>query len=138
LAQRKQLDRHGQLAKNGRLLTDRGNFRCNHIDMSLAASLTRRVSIRLALAFVYNHSIHAHVIGEITDMSRPIVIELEMPGDLKQFRLPKGVNRRLQDLLDKQSRDGKLSRAEREEAEGLVNLAEMLSLLRLRAERAAR
>jgi hypothetical protein len=71
-------------------------------------------------------------------MSRPIVIELEMPGDLKQFRLPKGVNRRLQDLLDKQSRDGKLSRAEREEAEGLVNLAEMLSLLRLRAERAAR
>jgi hypothetical protein len=71
-------------------------------------------------------------------MSRSIVIELEMPADLKQFRLPKSVNRRLQDLLDKQSREGKLSRAERHEAEGLVNLAEMLSLLRLRAERAAR
>ena len=28
-----------------------------------------------------------------------VVIELEMPGDLKQFRLPKGVNHRLQELL---------------------------------------
>jgi hypothetical protein len=70
-------------------------------------------------------------------MSQFIVIEVEIPGDLKQFRLPKGVNHRLQELLDRQSRDGKLSRAERQEAEGLVNLAEMLSLLRLRAERAA-
>jgi len=69
-------------------------------------------------------------------MSRSVVIELEMPRDLRQFRLPRGVNRRLQELLDKQSHDGKLSRAERQEAEGLVNLAEMLSLLRLRAERA--
>ena len=73
-----------------------------------------------------------------SEMSRSIMIELEMPADLKQFRLPKAVNRRLQDLLDKQSLQGKLSRAERQEAEGLVNLAEMLSLLRLRAERAAR
>lgn len=70
-------------------------------------------------------------------MSHSVVIELEIPGDLKEFRLPKGVNHRLQELLDRQSRDGKLSRAERQEAEGLVNLAEMLSLLRLRAERAA-
>jgi hypothetical protein len=70
-------------------------------------------------------------------MSQSVLIELEIPGDLKQFRLPKGVNHRLQELLDKQSHDGKLSRAERLEAEGLVNLAEMLSLLRLRAERAA-
>jgi hypothetical protein len=70
-------------------------------------------------------------------MSQSILIELEMPGDLKQFRLPKGVNRRLQELLDKQSQEGILSRAERQEAEGLVNLAEMLSLLRLRASRAA-
>ena len=67
-----------------------------------------------------------------------ILVELEFPDDLKQFRLPKAVNRRLQDLLDKQSREGKLSRAERQEAEGLVNLAEMLTLLRLRAERTAK
>ena len=71
-------------------------------------------------------------------MARPITIELEMPKDLKQFRLPKAVDRRLQELLDKQSREGKLSRAERQEAEGLVDLAEMLTLLRLRAKRAAR
>jgi hypothetical protein len=75
---------------------------------------------------------------EICKMARSITIELEMPGDLKQFRLPKGVNHRLQELLDKQSREGKLSRFERQEAECLVNLAEMLTLLRLRAEGAAR
>ncbi len=70
-------------------------------------------------------------------MSQSVVIELEMPDDLAQFRLPNSVNHRLQQLLDKQSREGKLTSAERREAEGLVNLAEMLSLLRLRAERAA-
>ena len=70
-------------------------------------------------------------------MPQSVVIELEIPDDLKEFRLPKGVDRRLQQLLDKQSRAGKLSSAERREAEGLVNLAEMLTLLRLRAERAA-
>ena len=69
-------------------------------------------------------------------MAHSIMVELDIPNDLKQFRLPKGVNRRLQELLDKQSRDGKLSRAERSEAKGLVNLAEMLTLWRLRAERA--
>jgi hypothetical protein len=67
-----------------------------------------------------------------------VVVELEVPEDLRRFRLPKGVDRRLQELLDKQSRTGKLSSAERQEAEGLVNLAEMLTLLRLRAERAAK
>ncbi len=70
-------------------------------------------------------------------MSQSVVIELEMPDDLAQFRLPNSVNHRLQQLLDKQSREGKLTSAERREAEGLVNLAEMLSLLRLRAERDA-
>jgi hypothetical protein len=70
-------------------------------------------------------------------MSQSVTIELEMPDDLKQFRLPKSVERRLQELLDKQSRFGKVSAAERREAEGLVDLAEMLTLLRLRAERAA-
>ena len=70
-------------------------------------------------------------------MGKAVVIELELPDDLKQFRLPRGVNDRLQELLDKQSRTGKLSAAERREAEGLVDITEMLSLLRLRAERAA-
>jgi hypothetical protein len=67
-------------------------------------------------------------------MPKSVVIKLTMQGDLKQFRLPKAVNRRLQDLLDKQDRGEGLSKAERQEAEGLVELAETLSLLRLRAK----
>jgi hypothetical protein len=39
-------------------------------------------------------------------------------------------------LLDRQDEGSTLTTAERQEAEGLVNLAELLSLLRLRAERA--
>ena len=58
-----------------------------------------------------------------------------MPEDLDQFRLPKGVDARLQDLLDRQDRGEELTSAERTEAEGLVNLAEFLSLLRVRTQR---
>ena len=64
-----------------------------------------------------------------------ITIELEAPGELGKFRLPKGVERRLHDLLDKQDGGTALSAAERKEAEGLVNLAEMLSLLRMKSQR---
>ena len=71
-------------------------------------------------------------------MSQEILIKIEMPSDLVRFHLPKGVNRRLQSLLDRQDQGEKLSAAERLEAEGLVNLSEMLSLLRLRAEQANR
>jgi hypothetical protein len=60
-----------------------------------------------------------------------------MPDDLAQFRLPHGVDVRLSDLLGRQDRGEPLSPDERQEAEGLVNLAETLSLLRLRAERTA-
>lgn len=66
-----------------------------------------------------------------------VAIELEMPDDLARFRLPPGVNARLSDLLDRQDRGQALSVEERQEAEGLVNLADTLSLLRLRAERAS-
>jgi hypothetical protein len=62
-------------------------------------------------------------------------LEIEMPGDLARFQLPSGVSHRLQALLDKQDDRQPLTESEREEAEGLVNLAEMLSLLRLRSER---
>src|SRR5580700_252768 len=74
---------------------------------------------------------------EAKTVSRSVVVELDMPGELKQFRLPRAVESRLQQLLDKQSRAGKLPVAERQDAEGLVDLAEMLTLLRLRAERVA-
>ncbi|HEX4948272.1 MAG TPA: hypothetical protein VFZ34_16480 [Blastocatellia bacterium] len=62
-------------------------------------------------------------------------VEIEMPMTVERFKLPTGVNRRLQALLDRQDAGEKLTAAERKEAEGLVELAEMLSLLRLRAQR---
>lgn len=68
-------------------------------------------------------------------MSQNILIDLEIPADLEQFKLPKAVDARLQSLLDKQDRGEDMSTAERMEAEGLVNLAEFLSLLRLRVQR---
>ena len=70
-------------------------------------------------------------------MSQSVVFQIELPEDLERFQLPRGVNGRLQALLDRQDSGEVLTTAERGEAEGLVNLAELLSLLRLRAERAA-
>jgi hypothetical protein len=70
-------------------------------------------------------------------MPQNILIDLEMPADLEQFKLPKAVDERLQSLLDKQDGGETLTPSERMEAEGLVNLAELLSLLRLGAQRVA-
>jgi hypothetical protein len=71
-------------------------------------------------------------------MPPSVLIELEIPLDLEQFRLPVGVQQRLQDLLDRQDHGTALTPAEQQEAQGLVHLAELLSLLRLRGQRAAR
>ena len=71
-------------------------------------------------------------------MSQHVLIEIEMPADLEKFRLPEGVNARLQDLLDRQDHGETLTPAEHTEAKGLVNLAELLSLLRLRVQRVSR
>jgi hypothetical protein len=66
-----------------------------------------------------------------------LTLEVELPDELSRFRLPDAVNARLQALLDRQDSGQALSAAERAEAEGLVVLAEFLTLLRLRAERLA-
>ena len=71
-------------------------------------------------------------------MPQVVAVKVEMPDELAGFRLPPGVHARLQALLDLQDRGQRLSAAERAEAEGLVKLAEWLSLLRLRAERVRR
>lgn len=71
-------------------------------------------------------------------MSQAIDIRLEVPDDLPRFRLPDGVQHRLQQLLDRQDQGEPLSTEERLEAEGLVNVAEFFSLLRLRMERITR
>lgn len=68
-------------------------------------------------------------------MSQAIHLELEVPDDLARLRLPQGVQQRLTELLDKQDQGKPLTNAEQREAEGLVDLAELLSLLRMRSER---
>lgn len=71
-------------------------------------------------------------------MTQQVLVEIEMPAALNRFKLPSGVNARLQKLLDRQDHGETLSASERREAEGLVELAEFLSLLRLRSNRVRR
>lgn len=61
--------------------------------------------------------------------------QLIIEDDIARFELPSAVHQRLQELLDRQDSGYELSDVERSEAEGLVELAEFLSLLRLRAKR---
>lgn len=67
-----------------------------------------------------------------------VVLELDVPKDWRKFRLPAALDHRLQELLDRQDQQGKLSRAERREAHALVDLNDMLSLMKLRAQRVVR
>ena len=62
-----------------------------------------------------------------------VSLQLDLPADLSRLRLPEGVGRRLEQLLDKQDRGEELTDDERSEAEGLADLNDLLSLLRLRA-----
>jgi hypothetical protein len=66
-------------------------------------------------------------------MSQTVALELLIPDDMAGIRLPPGVDQRLTHLLDRQGAGERLSKSERQEAEGLVELAEMLALLRLRS-----
>jgi hypothetical protein len=51
-----------------------------------------------------------------------------------QVTLPEALHERLQDLLDRQGDQGRLSSQERRKAKSLVHLVDMLALLRLRAD----
>jgi hypothetical protein len=64
-----------------------------------------------------------------------VTLEIDLPADLALFRLPPAVTARLHSLLDHQDSGQPLTAQERAEAEGLVELAEFLTLLRQRAER---
>jgi len=70
-------------------------------------------------------------------MSQSIHLDLELPDDLARFKLPEGVNERLTSLLDKQDSGQVLTEQERREAEGLVDLADTLTYLGLKARAAA-
>ncbi len=56
-----------------------------------------------------------------------------LPVELVRFELPPALQRRLQDLLDQRDAQGRLTPSEQSEAEALVELAEFLSLLKIRA-----
>lgn len=61
-------------------------------------------------------------------------MQLVIEKELVRFELPPAVQNRLQSLLDRQDNGEELTPAEREEAEGLVELVEFLSLLKLRSQ----
>jgi hypothetical protein len=63
-----------------------------------------------------------------------ITLQVDLPEDLARLRLPGAVAARLQRLLDRQEAGEVLTTDERDEAQGLVDLAEFLTLLRLREE----
>ena len=67
-----------------------------------------------------------------------VLVELNLPKDWREFRLPPALHDRLQELLDRQDGAGKLPARERREARALTQLVDMLSLMRLRAEAAKR
>ena len=71
-------------------------------------------------------------------MAQSVLVELALPGDWRKFRLPPALHERLQELLDWQDSVGKLSLKERREAAALTELVDLLSLMRLRAELAAK
>jgi hypothetical protein len=64
-------------------------------------------------------------------------LRIAVPEDLARLHLPEGVDRRLQALLDKQDGGTPLTPDEQAEAEGLVELADLLTLLRLRISESA-
>ena len=71
-------------------------------------------------------------------MSQAVMVQLDLPKDWRTFRMPRGLQARLQELLDRQDREGKLSRSERREAEALAELVDLLALMRLRSKLAVR
>jgi hypothetical protein len=61
-----------------------------------------------------------------------VQIRLDVPAHLADLAFPEPLDRRLHVLLDKQDGGEPLSEDEQVEAEALVDLAELLTLLRLR------
>ncbi|MBI3821999.1 MAG: hypothetical protein HY289_04880 [Planctomycetes bacterium] len=67
-------------------------------------------------------------------MVRPVFVEVDLPQPWRKFRLPSALDRRLRELLDRQDRDGKLTPRERQEAEALVELVDILTLMKARTK----
>lgn len=67
-------------------------------------------------------------------MSQTVQLTVPMPAKLAKLRFPRALNDRLHFLLDEQGRKGKLTAAEKREAEGLAQMASVLSILKLGAQ----
>jgi hypothetical protein len=67
-----------------------------------------------------------------------VLIELDVPADWRTFKMPKALDERLQSLLDRQENGDELLPAERREAKAIAELADMLTLMKLRARNAGR
>ena len=61
-------------------------------------------------------------------MRRSVLVELDLPKDWRNFRLPQPWHQRLQELLERQDREGRLAPRERREAAALTELVDMSSL----------
>ncbi len=75
--------------------------------------------------------------GTIDRIMSSVTVELDLPRDWDDFQMPQALKSRLTDLLDQQDNGLGLTDAEREEAQALTELSEMLSLMKLRSEVAA-
>ena len=71
-------------------------------------------------------------------MSSVVQLTIPMPANLAGLRLPRVLDDRLHFLLDEQNRRGKLTPAEKREAQGLAEMATTLSILKLGAQVKAR
>ena len=67
-------------------------------------------------------------------MIQTVRLTVPMPPKLAKLRFPKALNDRLHFLLDEQGRKGRLSTAEKKEAEALAQMASTLSILKLGAQ----
>jgi hypothetical protein len=80
----------------------------------------------------------ALALSSLPEAFMTVFVELELPKDWRRFRLPRALQDRLQELLDRQDQVRRLSARERREATALAELVDLLSLIRLRAELAAK
>jgi hypothetical protein len=71
-------------------------------------------------------------------MNFAVQLTIPMPANLAGLRLPKALDDRLHYLLDEQNRRGRLTAAEKREAQGLAEMATTLSILKLGAQAKAR
>jgi hypothetical protein len=69
-----------------------------------------------------------------TSMGETVQLTVPMPANLAKLRFPKALDDRLHHLLEMQGMRGKLSPAERREAEALTQMATTLSILKLGAQ----